>query len=139
MPADLIGGLVAFLKADAGVAALAGGRVHGGHIPDRDIEAMPRATVVLKGAGGGLLGRAYLRAGDRRVDVDCYGRTDREGEDLYLAVHEALKGLRPTTVGNVQLKWAEPSSRGVNLRDPDTDWPLTASSWQVLAGEDEAT
>lgn len=132
---DVVGALAAYLKADSGVAALAGTRVYGGELARNQIEQMPRTAVVLKPSGGGLLGRAYQEYGDRRIDIDCYGATPRDGETLYLAVYRSLKQLRRTVSSGVLLHWALASSAGVTARDTDTDWPLTLSSWQVLASE----
>jgi hypothetical protein len=135
MLADPIDGLVAFLKLDSEVASLSGGRVFGGELPGRESKSMPRPAVVLKPAGGGLLGTGTLAAGDVRVDVDCYGKQPHEAWRLYLAVGEALKNLRRGVHGGTLLMWARPSSRGTLARDPDTDWPVAVSTYQVLAGE----
>jgi hypothetical protein len=135
--ADPIEGLVEFLQADAGVSLLVGSRVYGGELPRADVTSMPRTAVVLKPAGGGLLGTAFQEYGDIRVDVDCWGETPRAAWILYLAVNAALKQLRHEESADVLLRWARPSSRGVSARDPDTDWPVCLSSWQVLAHEVE--
>lgn len=132
---DPIAALVAFLKADADVAALAGTRVFAGELPRTENTAMPRQAVVLGPAGGGALGGGYQRYGDGRVDAYCYGATPRESWVLYLAVHVALKQLRREVHSGVLLHWARPSAGGATGRDPETDWPLTLSSWQVLASE----
>lgn len=129
---DHIGALREFLLAEDRVAELSGSRIFGGGLPDDEIEQMPRAAVLLAPAGGGALGRGYLNFNDPRVDVDCYGVDARTAWVLHLAVHAALKHLRrgPTSRG-VLLHWARVSVDGVSTRHPRTDWPLTASSWQL--------
>lgn len=132
---DPVAAVVAALKADADVADLAGGRVFGGELPAREAKSMPRAAVVLKPAGGGLLGAATADYGDQRLDVDCYAATPLSAWELYLAVYTALKALRRSVHAETLVHWAKPSTKGTLARDPDTDWPITVSSWQVLAGE----
>lgn len=133
MAADPIAALVAYLKA----VPVAGGRVYGGELPRAQNASMPRAAVVLKGAGGGVLGQGYQNYGDLRVDADCYGESPLAGWQLYLEVYALLKHLRREVAAGVLLHWAKSSSRGISARDPETDWPLTVSSWQVLASEVE--
>lgn len=135
MPAEPIAALVTFLKADRAVAARVGTRVFGGELPRSENESMPRQAVVISPAGGGALGGGYQAFGDRRVDIDCYGSTGRESWLLYLDVHAALKALRREVHSRVLLHWARISADGSTGRDPDTDWPLTISSWQVLSSE----
>lgn len=135
METDPIEALVAFLKADSAVAAILSARVFGGELPRRENESMPRACVVLKPAGGGLIGLEYQSYGDMRVDVDCYAATSQGSWTLYRAVYGALKGMQREVFADTLLHWAKPSSRGTTARDPLTDWPVTISSWQVLVAE----
>jgi len=126
---DPVAAVAAYLQ---DVAALT---VFGGELPAREADAMPRRVVVVKPAGGGLLGGGTLAAGDTRLDVDCYGETALDSWLVYQAVYAALKGLTRQTRAETLLHWARPSTRGTLARDPDTDWPVTISSWQVFAGE----
>lgn len=132
---DPVAAVVAFLKADDAVAALTGSRVFGGELPGREAKSMPRAAVVLKPAGGGLLGTGSADFGDQRLDVDCYASTPLGAWTLHLAVYTALKHLRRGVYAETLVHWAKPSTKGTLARDPDTDWPIAVSSWQVLAGE----
>jgi hypothetical protein len=134
---DLVGAVVAFLKADGGVAALAGTRVYGGELPKSESATppMPRAAAVVKEAGGGVLGQAYQEHGDVRLDVICYGATPYEASRLSGAVYTALKNLKRVKITGVLIHWATASSKATGARDPDTDWPLSVSSWQVLVAE----
>lgn len=139
MAANPLAALVAYLRADADVAALVGVRVFGRELPRAETDAMPRQAVVLKRAGGGLLGRGYQEYGDIRVDVYCYGATGLEADELHDEVRAALKHrLRATVAAGVLLHWARPSSDGSSGREPDTDWPLTVSSWQLLSSDVDA-
>jgi hypothetical protein len=137
--ADPIEALAAFLKADAGVASIVGTRVFGGELPRAEISSMPRQAVVLLPAGGGAQGLGFQEWGDQRVDVDCYGATPRDGWLLYLAVNAALKQLSHDEFSSVMLMSATPSGRGIPARDPETDWPVTLSSWTLLAHEIEVS
>lgn len=135
METDPIEALVAFLKADSAVAAILGARVFGGELDRREVQSMPRACAVLSPAGGGLIGLEYQNYGDLRVDVDCYAATVQGSWTLYRAVYGALKEMKREIFADTLLHWAKPSSRGTTGRDPLTDWPMTISSWQVLAAE----
>jgi hypothetical protein len=133
--ADPISALVGFLKVQTPVTALGGTRVFGGELPRNENQSMPRTAIVLSPAGGGLIGLEYQTFGDQRVDVACYGATVKASWDLYLAVHQALKLLKREVYADTLLHWARLSSAGASGRTPDTDWPITISSWQVLAAE----
>lgn len=128
--------LMEHLKSDTAVAEIVGERVFGGEIPEDEVADMPEATVLIKRAGGlDVIGQGYQDYGDIRVDVLCYEATPFLAEALYLAVFPAMKHLRRTTYGDCVLHWARHAGGAIPLRDPDTDWPILFSSWQVLAGE----
>lgn len=132
---DPLTGLIEFLKADTDLAALVSTRVFGAELPRNQVASMPRAAVVVQPAGGGLMGLEFQSWGDIRVDVDCYGSTAFASWQVYLAAYRALKMMQREVVAGVLLHWAKPSARGNTARDPDTDWPITLSSWQVLVSE----
>ena len=136
VPADPIGALVGITTLPNAPSSIV--RVFGGTLPRSEVGSMPRTSVVVKAAGGGLLGLEGQVYGDRRVDVDCYGATGHESWNVYLAVEAALESLSHEVWGDALLKWAKPSSRGFQAKDPDTDWDDTVSSWQVLAGKEAA-
>ena len=131
---DPIAALVTFLKADAAVAALVGTRVYGGELPRSEVDLMPRAVVVVKPAGGPG-GRAYMKFAQPRIDVDCYAATVPDSWVVHLAVRDALKHMRRNVTGTVLLHSADVSSDGVTARDPDTDWPVTVSSYLLSVAE----
>ena len=131
---DPIAAVRAVLRADAAVAALVGDRVYGGELPRAAVDAMPRTAVVVSGAGGPG-GGGYIDFAKVRLDVDCYGATPKEAWQLHLAVRTALKHLRRTVVKGVLLHSADVSADGSSGRDPDTDWPVTVSSYLLSVAE----
>lgn len=134
---DPVTALCAYLRSDAELTVLVGTKVFGAELPENQNAAMPQRCVVLRRAGGGFLTGGYLRAGDFRLDCFCYGPTPYEAARVNLAVQEALKQMRRNVQGTALLHWANPSGGGINLRDPDAEWPLVFSSWQVFASEQE--
>ena len=135
MALDTIGALTSYLKAAPDVYVASAGRVFGGELPRTENTSMSRAAIVVKRAGGGLLGTAYQEYGDIRVDIDCYGKTMREADQLYSVARLALKQLSRIVADGVLFHWARISSDGVSLRDPETDWPMCVGSFQVLVAE----
>lgn len=134
-PADVVAAVVAFLNADAAVAARTQGRVYGGELPRDQNVSMPQPAVVLRPAGGGALGRAYQQFGDQRIDAYSYGATVRDAWLLHLDVRAALKQMRRQTLAGTVLHWARISSDGTTAIDPVTQWPCATASYQVLAGD----
>ena len=132
---DVIEAVVAWLKLDATLTALTGDRIYGGRLPDEQVTAMPQAALVLRPAGGGLLGRAFQEVGDVRVDASAYGRVDREAWQVHLASYLALKHMSRVVSAGVLLHWATASSKGSLAHDPETGWPVCLASYQVLAAE----
>lgn len=135
--ADYIGGLRAFLAADGVVSALAAD-VIAPEVRNTDVATMPKKLVVLKQSGGpSLIDRGYLYVREHRVDVTCYGETPYEADRLHRAVFGALVQMRRVVQEGAMLHWAMPESTGLQMRDPDTEWPMVVSSWQVFASEME--
>lgn len=134
--ADPLGALRTFLLANADVNTATGGRVRCLSLLAADVTAMPRACVLLKPAGGpGEPGGGYQQYGKTRIDVICYGATEDESWDVYLAAAAALKALQRVKAANVLLHSADVSSKGATALDPVKQWPVTYSSWLVLASE----
>lgn len=133
---DPIEALRAFLRADAAIDGRVDGRVFAGELPRKETEQMPREAVVIRPGGGpDAIGGGYQSYGDLRLDVLCYGSTPHNAWLLHLDVHAALKDLKRKVFAETLLHWARPSVKGQTGRDPEKDWPLTLSSWQVLASE----
>jgi hypothetical protein len=138
MITDSRGALRSFLRSTPEVDALTNGRVYIGRIPSGRAHDMPLKTVVIRGAGGAnLINPAYVQIGDWRLDVQCYGETPYEADLLHRAVYYALKHMKRNVQGNAMLHWARVSQPGLDLSDPDTEWPYTLSVWQVLVSEQE--
>lgn len=131
----------AFLLANATVADLVGQRVYGNEIPDVEAALMPRKLILVLSAGGAYLSqanRSYMQVDARMKDVNCYGETPYEARKLWDAVNEALKGMRRHLRGDCLLYSAVKIGGPTSLREPDSKWPFTLSSYQVLAAETAA-
>jgi len=126
--------LRSYLLSDPGALGLASTRIYAGELPKSEADNMPRYAVVATLAGGS--GPAsdvpimYVT-----VDVSCYGATGLQATTLYLAVREALRTMRRDMLSDSLLHSAVELTGPLELRDPDTHWPFTWSSWRVVAGE----
>ncbi len=130
--ADVLTGLIAFLKADATVAGLVGTRVYGAEIPKAEAADAPVAMIVLKASGGSPLhGGSFAQHSSARFDVFCYASTPKAAADVCLAAHSALKAMRRTVHSQVLLAWANEAGGALALRDPDTGWPLRFQPFQI--------
>lgn len=137
---DPITALVQFLKNDTDTAAATGSRIFGSELPEGQVVSMPRACIVLRLSGGGLLtADSYIELNDPRVDILCYGQTPYLAQSVYQPMQSALKQMRRNVTGSALLHWAKASSGASALRDPDTEWPMVFSVWQVLISEKEVS
>lgn len=134
MPDPVIA-LKTYLAADADIAALAGAHVYGNELPETLDTEMPTFAVVIVHAGGGSMGLGFEDFGDFRFDVFAYGPTRYEANRLWRAVHRCLKQLSRVVRDETLLHWAKPAGGPNTLNDPDTKWPFTLSTWQVLLAE----
>jgi hypothetical protein len=133
--ADLEGALVAYLKTDAFIAAMAGTRVFGGELPEAETASMPRACIVLRASGGvSLTGESYLEHDTQRVDVFAFGPTPREATRLMRAAFYALRSLRRSVHAGCLIHWANAASGSIAGREPVTEWPRQFQSFQVMHG-----
>ncbi|MBZ5566573.1 MAG: DUF3168 domain-containing protein [Acidobacteriia bacterium] len=87
-------GLKALLKADTGIQALVGNRVRVGRIP----QGSDYPTVVIK-----FVASEFINALEgtnatqmRRVQIDCWGNTPEEVDNLAQAVHNLLDSYKGT-------------------------------------------
>lgn len=127
-----------FLLADPVVAPLVDGRVFANEIPDEEAEFMPRKTVLISSAGSAYLSTAnssYQQVDARMKDVRCYGESPYESRRLWDAVNAALKNMRRHLRGDCLLYSAVKIGGPETMREPDDEWPLSFSSYQVLAAE----
>ena len=131
--ADRIDALIALLKADAGVAALAGARVFGGELPPGEAAAMPRHAIVLRPSGGAsLTGGSYAEHDTGRVDLFAYGATPVEANVLRTAAALALRRVRRAVWAGVLVHWVRPAGGESSGREPAVDWPRSFQSFQVF-------
>lgn len=110
-------------------ADVAGGRVDAGSLHSAD--GMPTDTVLLRAAGGGVLAAGWMPTVDARVDVRSYAATDWEATQLDRQVARLLNGLRHEHTGHGRILWCRFAGGPTQAREPDTDWPLVLSTWQV--------
>lgn len=133
---DILAAVVALLAADTDVAELAATRVYGGELPPGEAPSQPRTAVVVRAAGSsGSVGGGYQQFGDRRYDIFTYGATPAEADHLGRAVYGCLKHLRREVWESVLLHAARPAGGPNSLRDPDTGWPYSLATYQVVAAE----
>lgn len=138
-PADPVRAMVAYLRSDSRVAALASSRVFADELPQAEGGVMPRSAIVVASAGGGFLG-AGQNYGDRRLDFRVYGATLAKARELHNTVRLAMKNLEREQIADspgssVLIHWARLSADGTAGRDAGTDWPIYRSTWQILASD----
>jgi len=110
-----------------------GARVYGGRLPRAEHAHMPREAVVVRAAGSpGTFGGGDLPTVDNRVDVRCYGATELEAGDLAAALGVVLHTVREARTAHGRVLWIARSGGPTDVTEPDTTWPLTLTSWQVM-------
>lgn len=133
---DMIGALVALLKADAGVAALVGARVFGLELPQAQASDMPRKGVIVRLSGGGASQGGYLELAAERVDAISWGETPFQADRVSRAVRGALKRARRQVIDvdgtGVLFHSAEEAGGRLSVRDQETNWPAMTQAFQVL-------
>ena len=134
MPAaDLEAGLVAFLKADAELAALVDDRVFGGELPAGQAANMPRKALVLRPSGGtSLTGDSHAEHDTQRVDLFGFGATPREASRVLRTASLAMRRMRRGVHGGVLLHSANAASGVSRGREPGTEWPREFQSFQIF-------
>lgn len=134
--ADMIGAVVALLKADADLAALVGARVFGLELPEGEAKNMPRKGVVVRPSGGIDLAGGYSEIVAERIDAISWGETPYEASKISRAVFAALKRARRQIVAvdgsNVLIHSAEEAGGRISIRDQETNWPAMTQAFQVL-------
>lgn len=132
-PADLEGGLVAYLKADIVTAAATAGRIFGGELPGSETASMPRTAIVLRASGGvSLTGESKLEHDTQRVDVFAFGATPRAAGAVMRAAFIALRRLERGVHAGCLIHWANSASGSIAGREPVTEWPRQFQSFQVM-------
>lgn len=109
--------------------------VRGGRVPDSLIGSMPLPLIVVVGAGTPSRNpgsRERMPVSYRRIDVRCYGRSDREIDQIQNAVTHACKQWRRGIANRHHVFSFELVSGPVPLEDPDLLVPLQIVSFDVL-------
>lgn len=127
---DVIKALVAHLKEDVPTNTAASGRIFGAELPRGETANMPRASIVLRSAGGPS-NRGTLTLEDLRIDMRCYGATAFEANRLYRTAYTALRFGQRIVQGDTLVHSATPESGPISLREPELEWPFELSSWRV--------
>ena len=131
--ADLIGAVVALLKADTATAAQVGVRVFGGELPPAETALMPRKAIVLTPSGGtSLTSGSFVEADTQRFDLFAYGATPAEAEALRDTAALALRRARRRVWAGVLIHWLKPAGGATNARDANAQWPRAFQSFQAL-------
>lgn len=137
--ADAPMGIVQFLRLDAVVSALTGGRIVRPALEEGEDKLMPRSAIVVRKAGGGaMFGRGNLQVIDSRIDCICYGSTRLEADSVAGEVERALKNMRAQRIGDgeaggpLKLYWARISGGASSAIEPDALWPFALVSAQVM-------
>jgi hypothetical protein len=142
---DPIGAIITFLLADSATAVLCDTNVFGGAMPTGDdmppapnLDGSAKAIVIVSAAGGPEIGTANQFA-KLRVDLACYGGSQRQSWLVYRTCRAALKALERVVVTEVLLHSAIPTTNGSTGIDPETNWPVCLGSFSVLHAEVSAT
>jgi hypothetical protein len=134
-PADLEGGVVAYLKSDLVTATVTEGRVFGGELPASETASMPRTAIVVRASGGvSLTGESKLEHDTQRVDVFAFGATPRAAAAAMRAANLALRRLERSVHAGCLIHWANAASGSLAGREPVTEWPRQFQSFQVMHG-----
>lgn len=139
MTRDILEAAILLLKADADLQVLVDTRVFGEELPGEEASSMPRPAVVLRHAPGLAGPRGYVELEVNNFDVFCYGTTPAQAEEVRRAVYSALKHARRQAVAETLIHSFDQVGTIQSLRDPDTQWPYSLSSWRSLASEKQAT
>jgi len=95
---------------------------------------MPRKAIVVKQSGG-LGSRSYMQHSSPRIDIFCYGETPYQARTVRRQVYEVLQQLIRTVTNSTLIHSISPEGGPLDLRDPDTSWPVVFESYQVFAAD----
>lgn len=136
--ADPVAALVAYLKADAGLAALLGAQVFGGELPAGEAISMPRKALVVKPSGGtSLTAGSFAEHDTGRFDLFGFGETPHEAARVADAGALAMKRLRRGVWAGTLLHWARSAGGASSGREPGTEWPRSFRSYQLFYALEE--
>ena len=142
--ADIIAALVAIVKSDAAVAAIAADNIFGIELPKAAVAAMPINALVIQPSGGVPLTAGSDAAIDtQRIDIISYGPTPLAANALRLKARKALVKTRRRTVEivpggpKVLVHWVNIAGGFFAARERDGLWPQSFQSFQVLYSTQE--
>lgn len=146
MTADIVSAVRQMLLDDIAISDLVDNRIYAGGVP-HSVSATwgnepPKAIALSRGGSVLSAGTAsYIKVQRLRLDVRCYGEDLYEAGRVHRLVEAFMKAITPQTVNitdhQVYVHNAVESAGGIDLVDPDTDWPSVASVWGVHASEEE--
>lgn len=133
--ADVTGALTAYLRTTA-VNGLVAGRIVRPELTPDLIAAMPRATVVVRRAGGyQLTGSMNAPIGDPFLDVFCYSDEWMGADAIAAEVVLALRSLRTATHHSTRLMSARIAGGPNPYVNPSEQWPCLVVTAQVICCE----
>jgi len=136
--ADIIAAVVAQLKADAGVSALAGADVYGVEMPADTVKRMPINAIVVQPSGGApMTEESELELDAQRIDIMAYGATPNAANAVRRAAASALTGTKRRVVANVLIHWINKAGGFYAARERDGLWPQSFQSFQILYSTQE--
>jgi hypothetical protein len=135
---DIIAALVALLKADAGVAALAGDHIYGVELPKAAVGQMPLHALVIQPSGGApLTGASDAELDTQRFDLISYGPTPAAANALRLKAAPLLRHTKRKVVSGVLIHWINKAGGFYAARERDGLWPQSFQSFQTLYSTQE--
>lgn len=136
--ADIIAAIVALLKADAGVSALAGADVYGVEMPADAVKRMPIDGIVVQPSGGApMTEESDAQLDAQRIDIIAYGATPNAANALRRAAAGALHRTKRRVVANVLIHWINKAGGFYAARERDGLWPQSFQSFQILYSTQE--
>ena len=131
--ADVVAAIVAFLLADADISSEVDGRGFGGELPADEAAWMPRKAFVVRASGGAsLTGGSFAEVDTQRLDVLTYGATPAEAGALNDLIALKLRRMQRAVVMQTLIHWVKSAGGYSSGREPETEWPRTFRSFQVL-------
>lgn len=133
--------VVAYLKTGSIVTSLVGQRIYAEEIPRAELDAWrpneARACIVVQSSAGGFqtFGRTFIRAGNSRIDLRCYGPDARTAGQIWNAAYPWLKHAKRSVVGSRLLYAAMPLIERTMLREPDTGFWFAWGAFDIIAAE----
>lgn len=136
--ADIIAAVVALLKADAGVSALAGADVYGVEMPADAVKRMPINAIVVQPSGGApMTEESDAELDAQRIDIMAYGATPNAANALRRAAAGALQRTKRRVFANVLIHWINKAGGFYAARERDGLWPQSFQSFQILYSTQE--